>query len=368
MNENIIINIDAAIPLSRFNIFQESIKMMLVTKMEAFEKNSLINKIFKTRKMTGFREEFRSQTSMGNFVPSEDMEIPKIDSFGEGYRKSFTTQIWTNSFIISLQTIEDGETFNINDAGFVRGYYRAREEYAYGMLAGALTGSYTDPNKGKVFDCTGQDTTDGTINGTTVAFFHDAHVPAGGVTDRSLAQSNKFITSSKVDSEEKMLEVLGALETSGARVTDDKGNIIGVEYNKIVISNNFKFRNLLETALKTKYTSRMGDNGVNILYGRYEIITVPYLHQYTGFADADQAMILVDDALNTEFMGAIWFERTPLTVDSYIDKKTKANIWDGRARFGAGFNNWRPFAYVNCGATVLDPSDYTEIVLDVDLD
>lgn len=363
MYENIIINIDAAIPLSKFNVFQETIKMMLVTKMEAFEKNSLIDKIFKKRKMSGYKEEFRSSTAMGNFVPSEDMELPKIDSIGEGYRKSFTTQIWTNGFIISLQTAEDGDVLNISDSGFIRGYYRAREEYAYGMVAGMLTGSYTDPRKGKVFDCTGQDTTDGSITGTTVPIFYKTHTPVGGATTASPVQSNIYVTSAAVTTEEQILEVLGELETAGARVKDDKGHIIGAEYNKIIISNNYKFRNLLETALNTKYTSRMGDNGVNLLYGRYEVITVPYLHQYTGFEDADKAMILVDDMLNEEFMGAVWFERTPLTMDSYIDKKTKANVWDGRARFGAGFNNWRPFAYVNCGATKVEGDGYTVITV-----
>ena len=40
-----------------------------------------------------------------------------------------------------------------------------------------------------------------------------------------------------------------------------------------------------------------------------------------------------------------------LTVRSYIDDNTDANVWSGRARFGAGFNNWRCIAMGGQGLT-----------------
>ena len=54
---------------------------------------------------------------------------------------------------------------------------------------------------------------------------------------------------------------------------------------------------------------------------------------------------------NREYLGAVWFDRTPLEVSSHIDEDTKANVWDGRARFGVGFCNYRAMAYLSTAHT-----------------
>ena len=47
----------------------------------------------------------------------------------------------------------------------------------------------------------------------------------------------------------------------------------------------------------------------------------------------------------------------PLEVSSHIDEDTKANVWDGRARFGVGFCNYRAMAYLNTGSTITDATN-----------
>ena len=37
----------------------------------------------------------------------------------------------------------------------------------------------------------------------------------------------------------------------------------------------------------------------------------------------------------------MWFELVQLNVRSEIDPGNDANVWKGRARFTAGFNDWR---------------------------
>ena len=54
----------------------------------------------------------------------------------------------------------------------------------------------------------------------------------------------------------------------------------------------------------------------------------------------------MDSKFNQDYLGLIWADRTPLKVKSDIDGNTDANRWSGRARFGAGFNNWRGIALV----------------------
>ena len=47
---------------------------------------------------------------------------------------------------------------------------------------------------------------------------------------------------------------------------------------------------------------------------------------------------------NTENVGAVWYDRVPLTITADEDKDNDNMIWRGRARFVAGFNDWRAFA------------------------
>ena len=128
----------------------------------------------------------------------------------------------------------------------------------------------------------------------------------------------------------------------------------------MVIPNYYGFKNALLTALKTQYSSAMGDNGVNLQYGNWNVVVSPYLNGLAGFTEADKAFVMIDSKYNKEALGAVWFDRVPLTVKSYIDEPTEANVWSGRSRFGAGFNNFRAMAYVSlktgvANATALTP-------------
>ena len=52
----IIFNIDEALSLSAFNVLQEPIKMMLDNQKEAFEKESLISKVFAMHTLDAYQE------------------------------------------------------------------------------------------------------------------------------------------------------------------------------------------------------------------------------------------------------------------------------------------------------------------------
>ena len=137
----IIFNIGESVKLSAFNMLQEPIKMLMEKETEAFEKGSLISKIYQMKTTDKFQEEFRSRTAMDGFKPTEDMQVPGLSDFGEGYRKVFRTQIWTNAFVISKQTIEDNQTMDINAnaVGFIKSYNRTRELFAFKMLGEAVS-------------------------------------------------------------------------------------------------------------------------------------------------------------------------------------------------------------------------------------
>lgn len=368
----IIFNIGESVKLSAFNILQEPIKMLMEKETEAFEKGSKLGEVYVMRTMDKFQEEYRSRTAMDGFKPTEDMEPAGLSDFGEGYRKVFRTQIWTNSFVISKQTIEDNQTMDINTTavGFIKSYGRTRERYGFAMLAGAVsTTTGFAEFEGKKFDVRGGDTKDGSVDGTGEPefYFHDKHVVIAAkdgvrVNESSntnkhnkYVQSNKFKTSAAIDLTAaqgiaKLLDAVEQVAEAMSVYTDEKGNILALNPTKILIpGGQYRLRDALEVGLKSKYGAAMGANGNNPMYGKYEVVECPYLNGLPGFTAADQGLIILDPVANKEYLGAVWHDRTPLEIDSYTDKGTKANVWDGRARFGVGFNNYRAMSYLHTG-------------------
>lgn len=371
----IIFNISEAIKQSAFNILQEPIKMLMSNENEAFEKESMIDKIYVKHNLSTYQEEYRTKTSMDNFEPGADMEPAKLSDFQEGYGKVFTSVTWRNSFVISKQTIEDNQmlTISTDAVGFIKSYGRTRELFAFGMLGGALEGSYTS---GKYkFDCRGMDTVDGKIDGTKQLYFHKLHRSpvnpgsnADGSQDQYAPQSNKFYC--KIDLKDayahrKLLSAIGQVQSAMMNYYDYKGNPLQVNPTVILIPNHYEFRNALLTALKTTNTDVLGNNGVNLQVGQWTVLTSVYLNSIKGFTAADQALIMIDPKVNRDNLGAVWLDRVPLEVTSYYEELNEANIWKGRARYSAAFGDFRAMAYLNTGASSAPPNSTTLTIGDV---
>ena len=357
----LIFNISEAIKQSAFNVLQEPIKMLMENETEAFEKESHLGKIYVLHTIDTYEKNFRSRTAMDNFKPTQDLEPPKLVDFQESYRKTIGTHIWTSKFVISKQTIEDNQEMEINtDAvGFIKSYHRTREDFAYAMLSGALSGAVN--YGGIVFDTTGADTVDGAVRGAKQNFFHNAHKSVVYPDNSAYNQSNKFYVTDGIDytdnedrPEMQLLSAIGQVQSAMQYYKDDKGNVLTVNPDTILITNEYRFKDALLTALKTQYTDRMGDNGVNLQYGNWNVIISPMLRGKSGFEDADQAFVMIDTTYNKEALGAMFTDRTALEINSWLDDNTKANIWDGRARFGVNFNNFRSHAYCATGVSASD--------------
>ena len=95
-----------------------------------------------------------------------------------------------------------------------------------------------------------------------------------------------------------------------------------------------------------------GNNAYNYQYGRWNVLVWPYLNQWdTGGVEP---WFLLDSNYNSLYGSLVWFDRIPLSVKSYVSEENDNNIWKGRCRFIAGFNDWRGIACAGVsGATAL---------------
>ena len=108
-----------------------------------------------------------------------------------------------------------------------------------------------------------------------------------------------------------------------------------------MIPNQYALKKAVFAAIGADRDPATANNGFNFLFGRWHVIVNPYLNGVSG-----SPWVLLSSAYNKEYGGAIWQDRAPLDVRSYVDENTHANVWTGYARFGAGFNDWR---FAACG-------------------
>ena len=345
----IIYNIDEAVKRSDFGVLEEPIKLAFANKSEPFEKKSLINEYFLVRKTSKFEEKFRSEgRTMGEFKLSDDMEESPLDDDGEGFAKAFGTVEWKNGFVVSKQMLEDSDSGKVRQLSgeLVTGYYRGREYFARDMVCGGLAGYHSITRKNgavKKFDCTTLDSIDGALATLyKVPLFSVAHrLPENhfkvGANLHPVVQSNKFgviggINPTEILAVEKLQDLLGQIREKGLQFVGEDGKTAGYKYDTILIPTFYRLKKVLELAIA-------GDNS-------WRIVEDEYLDNRTGFLSTDLAFLVKSSEAMSDTEGAILLDRVALTIRSYVENKNEANVWTGRARYGAGFVSYRHIAYV----------------------
>ena len=160
--------------------------------------------------------------------------------------------------------------------------------------------------------------------------FNTAHT---SITDAKATQSNMYKNAFSADG-------LGLVETAMQNYKDDKGNILGVVPDTIVIPNQMSLKKAVFACIGADKDPATSNNGFNYQFGRWNVIVDPYWQP----ADGTSPWIVLSSQYNEDNIGAVWFDRKPLTLKADEDPATWNMVWRGRARFSAGFNDWRAFA------------------------
>ena len=309
---------------SIFGKSQAPIRMFMEKRAEAFEQQSMLPKLFKMTKSENWAEKYTAMTSMDGFQPVGEMGKHPHDNMQEGYDKIIQHEVWKDRFSISREAIDDNKIMDLEGkpGAFVAGYYRTRERFGAAMIGGAITGAAQITYGGRKFDATGAD---------GQPLFSKAHPSKL----KKAAQSNMFADAFSNDA-------LMALESKMQDVRDDNGNVLTVAPTTILIPNDYTLKRDVFAAIGADKDPNTANNGFNFTFGRWNVIIWQYLNQY--ITKGTKPWVLLDEQYNADYAGAVFQDRVSLEVESYVDKDTNANVWDGYARFGAGFNDWRGFA------------------------
>lgn len=321
MPMNIIFSEGSGLNDSIYGNVQAPIRMFLEERGEQFEQTSVLKDLFLMGESTNFGDMLSGLTAMNGFDPVGENGAYPLDGMQVGYEKFLRYETWKNSFAISAEMIEDSKVLDLKKqpAAFMTSYLRTRENFGAALYGGAIAGKNKIKFRGREFDATAAD---------GLALFHTAHKPKiAGAT-----MSNKFSNAFSVDA-------LDRAESAMQIYRGDNDNILDVAPDTILIPNDPDLKRAVFAAIGADKDPATANNGFNFQYGRWTVIVWSYLNQF--LAAGQKPWILMDSTYNQEYGGAVWNDRVKLAVDSDIDKNTDANVWRGRSRFNAAFNDWR---------------------------
>ena len=362
-----IINIDEALKLrTEYNILREPLHAMMQDQQEAWEKKNPIDLIFKRGTLSTFQETYTSSIGFARaFTETSDYAVGPIFNTAEGFAATYRSRTFQGGFIITQQTLEDGQVGKVRDdaTAFTKRWHADVIEYAMKSVEGGFgVPAYWDGGDGKKskLELKSADTVDGKIdnpNKNPLFFKEHTTVDREDGTD-VVKQSNIFwatdgagnrgieIGGTDAGQIAKLADFINMIITEMENYKDDNGKIAGVLGTKsIVAGNDARLRAALETALSTETL-----NGVpNPAYKRATLDTTPYLNALPQFENG-AGFLVVDKEYNSSNHGLEFTERIPFTLDVTETKRPKGITYDGRQRFDINVATWRGVAYGYLGA------------------
>lgn len=300
---------------------QAPIRMFLEQRGEQFEQQSVLKNLFLMGTSENYGDLLTTMTAMSGFEPVGENGAYPADGMQEGFSKLIVYDTWKDSFKISAEMIEDAKLMDLRKqpAAFMTSYNRTREMFGAALFGNAMKAQASMQYKGKQFDLT---TADG------VTLFNTAHPPK--VSGEN--QCNLFSDVFSVDA-------LGQMETAMHLFRGDNDEILDVAPDTILIPEVASLKKAVFAAIGADKEPTTSNNAFNYQYGRWTVIIWSYLNQF--ITASTQPWVLLDSKYNQTYGGAVWNDRVKLAVRSTVDENTDANVWRGRSRFNAAFNDWR---------------------------
>lgn len=290
---------------------------------EAFEQQSLLKYLFHFENSRHWAEQHSSETAMDDFVPvGEGGEYPRT-GFESGYDRIIENMTFKQSFSVTQELVEDAQLGEMKRRArkLITAYGRTREKFGRALYAGGIYGT-TVSFGGKSFACNSAD---------GLALFHKEHVNKVDGKKQCNLYKGAFTAA-----------VLGKMETEMQQITGDNGELLAVAPDTIWIPNDAALKDAVFAAIGADKEPTTSNNAYNHQFGRWNVIIDPYLTQaLAAMGKTDKPFILLDSKFLETGDGAIFQERKKLDVKSVIDQNNDNNSWRGRARFGAGFVDWR---------------------------
>lgn len=361
-----IINIDRALKeKSHYNVLREPLHQMMQAEQEAWEKENPIDLLFVRNSISSFQETYTSSIGFAHaFTETSDFNIGPIFNQAEGFTATYRTKTFQGSFIITEQTLEDGQYGKVKDeaSAFGKRWRGDVVEYAMKSLEGGFGKEAIweagDGKKSRI-KLDSADTVDGDItNPVKSPLFTNKHygvkrddVDYGENDEKFVPQSNLYYLDMDLsgDASNKVSTIADAINTvitNMENLRDDNGKITGVSGAKTIITaNNAHLKAILKTALAMDMFDYGDSKYINPAYDKAEAKSTVYLNDICD----GKCIFILDKAYNASNHGLEFTERIPFTLDATELKRPNGIAYDGRQRFDINVATWRGIACIYLG-------------------
>lgn len=317
-----------------FGKWQDPIAEMLVQHEEAMERQRVYDLIFCESPSTHYAESYTDIGGLDDFAPTKEGGETKRLTMEQGHAKTIENITFTGGFEVTREMVEDGmsEVFQRLPQKFNQAWARTCERTAAAILGTAINVKKGVTIQGIDFDCTAAD-------GLTM--FHGEHKNKRTGKKQSNCFSNGLSS-----------ESISLVETAMQNLTGDNDEELGINPCTLIIPNDPAMKKAAIEIIKSLDDPTGSTRKFNYQYERWNLIVWPYLNRYCK--GDNKPWIMMDGQFNKTERTAIWQVRNALEVTSWVDRGNRTNHWDGYARVGAGFKEWRGMSVGGIsGATTL---------------
>lgn len=296
------------------------VSVMMDTDSEKNNDDALVNAMYNVKKSNRFGEKSTGLTSFSNFEIVAEGGEAVADDLQQDFAKTIEHKQFLKSFRCTAEMAEDDnlDDMKVASQNFIRAYKRSRADYASACLV----------SEGATFTFGTTADLDKTTGDAKALFATDHPGKKTGVA----AQTNVFTNAFGTDS-----TMLNRLASIGRNFRNSSGYVMGYTFDTIIIPGNCPaLEDTIRKIMRSDLTVGSDFNDINTQKGLWKLIVD---HRWT--VASGEPYIIMSSEANRDLLGSVFYDRIPLTMRDEVDLGTHDLKWSGRARFSAGFYNWR---------------------------
>lgn len=317
------------------------LRMIIAHESDALAKRQeYIDKLFVRMSSKKYGETIVGGNEFSDFAVTSEGAGAENDSVEETFTQFIAHLQFMKEFTITAEMIEDaqfglGADAKMRAENFVRAYYRTQARFASSVLTNGTKNTMTFGGKAYAIGAPKH-----ASQSTNDPLFYKSH-RYGTSTDYD-EQSNYYYTTDIAAASLDVAtfeQVVNEIAVRLRNMKDENGNALGYTADTIILPTN---RGALETIAKKVFGSYQVGGGAagtdlttNLLFNAMTVIIDPMWE-----TDKNEFMIMSSEA-NKALAGNLFFDRVPLTVDSFKDQHTANLVYTGRTRFGAGNGSYK---------------------------
>lgn len=281
--------------------------------------DELVKALFTVKTSKRFGEKNTGLTEFGDFEITGEGNDGVQDDLQETFPKLIEHEELIKTCTITKSMVEDSQVDMIKQkvTNFVKSHKRSRAQYATNILCG----------EGATFAYGKKSDLDRTTGDGKALFAADHPGKKEGVATQSNVFTNAFSP-----------EMLVRLANVGRNFRNASGNKMGYTFDTIIIPGNcWSMEDQIRKIIRSELQPGTSDNDINTQKGLWKLVVNPLW----DVTDGSNPYIIMSSEANTELLGSMFFDRTPLQCIEDVATKSHNLEYSGRFRMSAGFFDWR---------------------------